>query len=163
MTTELLQAPASAIALFATTKAERAQFADNVIASIEEGRVDPLNLHVHIKCMEEIIKSTTGSERYKEVITEAAQKHGKAFQLHNASFQVKEAGTKYDWSNCNDTKLGELLAKQSEIDADVKARQDFLKHAPMGGVVITDEDSGETTTVYPPSKSSTTTVAVTLK
>ena len=88
---------------------------------------------------------------------------GKSFMYQNAKFERKEVGIKYDYSQCNDSKLVELEAELAQITELVKARQALLKSAPQGGLIVTDPESGETYTVYPPSKQSTTSIAVTLK
>ena len=162
------------LSLFETTKAERTTFAIDVVEKLRNEEADPLKIHLQIKAMEEIINSLTNTTEktnknftlaidYKNMLLEAAEKHGKKFQLHNAEFSIKEVGTKYDFSNCEDLGLSELLLKQAEIDAKVKAKQDFLKTVPLSGIVITDEETGDTYKVYPPSKTSTTSVAVSLK
>jgi len=95
---------------------------------------------------------------------ESAENVGqKSFQFHNAKFEIKETGVKYDFSKCEDEVLTRLYSQQSELDAKVKSRESMLKTVPAKGMIITDEETGETFTVYPPAKSSTTSVAVTLK
>lgn len=153
----------SILALFQTTKEERQSFVCDVLNRIESGDVDPLKIHLQVKCTEDIMKQICASDVYKRRVVEEAEKQGKSFQFHNAKFEVKEVGTKYDWSKCEDPELASLMAQQAEIDAKVKARQDMLKTVSQKGLTITDTDTGDTYTVYPPAKSSTTNVAVTLK
>ena len=62
-----------------------------------------------------------------------------------------------------DPLLSRLYTQQSELDGKVKDRESMLKTVPQKGMIVTDEETGETFTVYPPSKSSTTNVSVTLK
>lgn len=90
-------------------------------------------------------------------------KHGKKFDYRTAKIEEKEVGTKYDWEKCQDTSLNDLLSMQDSLTAKIKERQEFLKTVPEKGLIITDEETGETVTVYRPAKSSTTSVAVTLK
>lgn len=158
------------LTLTSTTKAERRAFTDEVIERIKEGQVSPLQMHIHVKCMEDIIKSLTSSEDYRALVLEEAQLHCKGFEMHNAKVTVKEAAATYDWSVCNDpiltryeNEVAELADAMKPAEDRLKTRRDWLKMAPVEGFEQADSESGEIVTIFPPSKSSTTTVAVTLK
>lgn len=154
----------SILALFETKKEQRQEFALRVIDALNAGQVDPLKVHLQVKCMEDIIKLLNSNTIYKESVLSAAQAYNqKSFEFNNAKVEIKEVGVKYDYSKVNDPVLVELYTKQSEIDAQIKARETLLKTLPEKGMVITEEDTGETFTAYPPAKSSTTSVVVTLK
>src|SRR5690606_15350168 len=71
------------------------------------------------------------------------------------SLKVAEAGVKYDYSNCNDPVLKEYEKTMAELKAMIDTRQKFLKALPYGGMIITDEDTGEHCKIYPPVKTST--------
>ena len=162
------------LSLFETTKAERTSFVQDVVEKLRNDEVDPLKVHLQVKAMEEIINSLTNTTEktnknftlaidYKNMLLNAAEKYGKKFQLHNAEFSVKEVGTKYDFSKCEDAELVTLIGLQEQISEKVKAKQEFLKTVPLSGLVVTNEETGETYKVYPPSKTSTTSVSVSLK
>lgn len=154
--------PLSIIRLFETTKDQRSSFVVQIIDKLESGNADPLETHLQVKCMEETIKQITSNDTYKNYVLEAAQKEGKSFAFHNAKFEVKETGVKYDYSKCADPEYAELAAKMETLKEQVKAREAFLKTVPVSGMDIITTD-GEAVKVYPPSKTSTTSVAVTLK
>ena len=160
------------LGLFETNKEQRKSFVDDLVSRLQDGQADPLKVHLQIKAMEEIItqltstdekknKNITAAISYKTMLMEAAAKHGKKFELHNAEFSIKEVGTVYDWSNCGDTELVELLADQEAVKEKIKKKQDFLKTVPVSGLDIRIGE--ELVTVYPPAKSSTTSIAVSLK
>lgn len=162
------------LSLFETNKEQRTSFVNDVVDRLRNGEIDPLKVHLQIKAMEDIITGLTSTDEkknklftaaidYKAMLLQAAEKYGKKFQLHNAEFSIKEVGTVYDWSQCNDFQLADLLSTQEQIKEKIKERQDFLKTVPVNGILITDSETGETFMVYPPSKSSTTSVAVSLK
>jgi len=159
---ETLMQASSILALFETTKSERLAFVNSIIESVIEGKVDPLQAHLQVKAMEEIIKTITDNPVYKDAILDEAMKYGKTFTRHNAEVQIKEVGVKYDYSNCGDPTY-ELLAKlKADIDAQLKEREAFLKAIPKAGQdIITPE--GEVVNIFPPSKSSITSVTVKLK
>jgi formiminotetrahydrofolate cyclodeaminase len=163
------------LALFQTTKDERRAFVESLINALNEGELKPLDIHLQIKSMEDIIsqltdrnektnKNFTTAIRYNQLLLEAAEQyHQKSFEYQNAKIELKEVGTKYDYSQCNDAEYSELVAQQKEITEKVKAKERFLQTVPVKGIVITNDETGETYTVYPPSKKSTTSVAISLK
>lgn len=154
-----------------TTKAQRVQFVDSIIGEMEEGNLDPLKVHLQLKGTESLIEMFTDkkkhagtAERYNELLLEAAVKYGaKTFELHNASFLIKEAGVQYDWSTCNDPVLTDLIQQQERLKQVIKERQDFLKTLPYAGIEWVNPDDGEVVTLYPPAKTSTTVLQTTLK
>lgn len=155
--------------LLDTNKEQRRSFVEDLLMRMD-GEVNPLKVHVQIKCMEEIIAQLTDAKkypetakRYKEMILDEAQKHGKKFEFHSAKIEQKEVGTVYDWSKCEDTTLEDLMGMHSDLTSRIKARQEFLKTVPDSGLVITDEETGETRKVFKPAKSSSTSISVSLK
>lgn len=158
-TTELQ--PINVLRLFETTKDERSIFVTQIIERFESGEADPLETHLQIKCMEEVVKQVTGNEKYKDYVLTAAQKEGKSFAFHNAKFETKEVGTKYDFSKCGDLEYTILLEQLEKYKEAVKAKETFLKTLPGAGMEVLQGD--ELVKVYPPAKSSTTSVCVTLK
>lgn len=151
------------LSLFETTKEERLSFCNDLIEKIDNGEADALKIHLQIKSAEDMIKRLNENSIYKKHLLDAAEKMGgKSFDFHNAKFEIKEVGVKYDYSQCNDPELSEMSAQLTDLEAKVKARQKFLQMIPLAGMAIITND-GEAVTVYPPSKSSTTSVAVTLK
>lgn len=156
LTTEVVQ-------LFQTTKEQRQAFAIELTEKLNAGVINPLQLHLQVKCMEDMVKQITSNSIYKTAIVDAALQNGKSFEFNHAKFEVKETGVKYDYSKCEDYYLNELHRQLSDLETKIKQRETFLKTVDPKGLVITDEITGETYTVFPPSKSSTTNVAVTLK
>lgn len=155
---ELMNA-SSALALFETTKAQRESFAQAIVSEIKEGNIDPLKIHMQLKSAEHLLKSTNENPEYKSLLLEAAEKHGKKFETYNAEFQIKEAGTKWDYSQTNDTTLFDMMRRAEDLDNKIKARQKFLQTIPAAGVA--DPETGEM--LYPATKSSQTIVSCTLK
>ena len=155
--------PNSVVALFETNKVQRQSFVNMLIESLDNGNVDPLKIHLQVKCMEDIIKQLNENPTYKESVLSQAQTYAsKEFDFINSKISIREVGTKYDFSNCNDTVYNELEAQQNTLKDKIKERADFLKKAPIEGTTIVDSN-GEVVTVYPPSKTSTTSVVVSLK
>jgi hypothetical protein len=148
------------LSLFETTKAQRQDFAQSVINSLKEGHTDPLKVHLQVKCLEDIVKQLTTHPEYKDLALEEASKHGKSFELHNAKFEIKEAGVKYDYSNCGDPVYNDLAEKLAELEKEIKDRQAFLKAVKPGTEILVED---EIVILYPPVKTSTTSITVNLK
>lgn len=164
MNNELLNMSATSIvALFQTDKTERKTFVEQVVNSVCEGESKPLDIHLQIKAMEEIIEAIKSDQRYRDVLITEARNNGSKFEYQNAKIDIREVGTKYDYSMCNDAKIVELKAKEAQIKSEVKEREDFLKKVPLEGIEILDNDTSELIRIYPPSKTSTTSVVVTMK
>jgi hypothetical protein len=160
--------------LFQTTKQARKEFVQKLVNEIEEGNIDPLTIHLQVKAIEDLLLKLTSTDekknkaclgialRYKKLLLEEADKYGKKFEYGNAEFQQKEAGVKYDFSECGDVQLMSLYDELEVLKEKIKKREDFLK-AIDGSLNQVDESTGEVCTLYPPSKSSTTILQVTLK
>lgn len=154
----------SILALFQTTKEQRSSFVNDILNKIDSGELNPLQAHLQIKCMEDIIEQITIAPNYKHAVLEESQKYGqKEFEYHNAKISIKEVGTKYDFSNTGDTVYQMLEQQKLSAENALKERQKFLKTVPEKGMTIADDLTGEMITVYPPAKTSTTSIAVSLK
>jgi hypothetical protein len=149
------------LSLFETSKAERLSFAQGVVNNAKEGLINPLKLHLQVKCLEDLIKQITSNPDYKELTLDEAYKFGKTFEQYNAKFEIKEMGVKYDYSVCGDPIMNDLLEQQAALDMQIKERQKFLKTIPAAGLQTLIED--EVITLYPPVKTSTTSISVNLK
>jgi hypothetical protein len=53
------------LSLFETSKTERQEFAQVVINNAKEGLLNPLKLHLQVKCLEDLIKQITSHPEYK--------------------------------------------------------------------------------------------------
>lgn len=146
-----------------TTKEERTQVVREIFNELLEGRINPMELHIRMKSIEEVVKQLTLMPAYKAIVLDDAEKHGKSFQYHNAKVDIREVGVKYDYSGCGSEALAELYKKQNAINDAIKELEAYLKPLPKSGIQVINESTGEVETHYPPAKTSTTSVAVTLK
>ena len=148
------------LSLFETTKAYRQDFAQCVVNGLKDGLSDPLKVHLQVKCMEDLIKQITSHPEDKDLTLDEAAKYGKSFEMHNAKFEVKEMGVKYDYSNCGDPIYNRLAEELAELEKKVKDRQAFLKAVQPGTELLIED---EVIVLYPPIKTSTTSITVNLK
>lgn len=146
-----------------TTKEQRSEVVKEIINEVLNGRVNPLELHLRLKSVEEIIKILTSIPAYKGILLDEAQKHGKFFEYKTAKVEVKEVGIKLDYSQCGNSTLADLYCQADAINARIKELETYHKGLPASGIEVLDPVSGELEKHYPPAKTSTTSVAFTLK
>lgn len=154
--------PSSVLSLFDTTKEQRRHFCTSIIDAMLMGETNTLETLLQVKSMEDICKSISGDARFKEIVLQEAERHGRQFDYHNAKIQVKEAGVSYDYTQCGDSHYKALVAEKEAIDEKIKAREAYLKSLPQSGIDTVSQD-GELERHTPPIKRSSTTVAVTMK
>ena len=153
----------SIVALFQTSKEERKTFVNQVVESVINGNKKALDIHLQLKAMEDIIEQIKADLSYKETLLNEAELNGKSFEYQNAKIDIREVGTKYDFSLCNDPMYSRLKESSIKANDDLKEREKFLKSIPQKNITNIDTETGEATEIYPPSKSSTTSVVVTMK
>ena len=146
------------VSLFETTKEQRITFAQDFIARVKNGEINPVQCHLQLKCMEEIVNTIKSDAEYKSLTLDEASKHGKKFSAYNGEFEIKEMGVKYDYSVCNDDTYLSMVAEFAALEEKINAREKFLKNIPESGVA--DPENGNM--IYPPAKTSTTTLTVKL-
>lgn len=146
-----------------TNKEERTQVVREIFQELLEGRINPMELHIRMKCIEEVVKQLTSMPAYKAIVLDDAEKHGKSFQYHNAKVDIREVGVKYDYSVCGSAELDTMYRQQELTAAEIKELETYHKGLPSSGIQVLNPSTGEVETHYPPAKTSTTSVAVTLK
>lgn len=130
-----------------------------LLNDIDEGHMHPLQVAAQFKFVEDVI-SNVKEELRQRVIAEQ-DKYGKeAMTYHGATFEIKEAGIKYDYSHCNDVIWDDLKKQMDALNEQIKEREAFLKTLKERFTYI-DESTGEIVTLYPPQKKSTTTYSIT--
>ena len=142
------------------SKQQIENFAHQLEQGLENGSIIPSELLRFQKAMEKVF------EKIKPILIDCALdeigKYEKGVLIKNTEFSIVEAGTKYDFSDCNDAVLNELTNQADIIMTNIKARQTMLKSL-TSAIQILDDSTGELITIYPAKKSSSTTVKVTFK
>lgn len=140
----------SHITVLPCSKSEVATFAQQVIAEVEGGNIDPLALKVRLKWLEKLIEAI--DKPIKDSVMKEAAKYGKRFEYQNFTIEEVETGTRYDYN---------LDAEWVLLNHKIKSREEFLK-ALKAPIDVVDED-GVVTTIVPPIKKSTTALKFTAK
>jgi hypothetical protein len=152
------------IALLSGVEINKPYVADtsqSIIAAIQSGEVNPLDLKLQVKAIESVLE-TIKPILDKEARNEAEKFGAKSFDRLGAKVELFEAATKYDYSMCNDDEYKDLLVEQEKLKLKIKKREEFLKSID-GKMTLVIEGTGEVVTVFPPTKSSTSTIKITLQ
>ena len=142
------------------TKAEIKKQAQISIDSIlENGEIIPA-VDMMSK-LELFIKEIKADPRYLDYAREEVGKYGKAIVTSSGTkIELAEVGVKYDYSQCGDPELNDLVEKIDQLTILLDARKEFLKRLPEKGVEIVKGD--EVIWIMPPSKTSTSSIKTTI-
>lgn len=132
-----------------------------LLNDIDEGFMHPLQVAAQFKFIEDVIANV--KEELRQRVVAEQSKYGKErMTFHGATFEIKEAGVKYDYSHCECTIWNDLKQQLDALNDKMKEREAFLKTLKERFTYI-DESTGQIFTLYPPQKKSTTTYAITWK
>jgi hypothetical protein len=128
-------------------------FTNQLTLEVQEGSIETQWLH---GVLTKLIKNLTELKDLNAQNLDADNIYKEAFGF---TYMKKEAGAKYDFSNCNHPKWIELSQKENEIKEQKKEIETTLKtiKAPM---TIVDNETGDIISVNPPIKSSKTIIEV---
>lgn len=125
-------------------------FSKQLIESVQNGEVNPLELNAAFKAMEEIMKQV------REAITEnqlreAERYSEKIFSAFGCRIEKAEVGVSYDYSICGDPIYNQRAQILEAAKKQLDERVEFLK-ALKEPLTLVDDESGEVATVRPPLK-----------
>jgi hypothetical protein len=137
-----------------------AEFSRQIIQELMEGDIEPLKFKVFLKGLEVFMDNIKPT--LDELAREEAEKYGqKQFDLMGSRIELREVGTKYDYSSC-----GFPTWERAEVDfkaaSDKKKEAEKFLQSLKSSLSVNDEVTGEVVTVHPPVKSSKSAVVITL-
>ena len=117
--------PLGLLKLLETNKEERGTFVGHVISRMLGGYVEPMDIHLQVKCMEEIVKAIKENPDYKAMVLDHAQKFGRKFEFKNAKVEVRASAGKWDYSHD---------AEWNRLKKMLQGREEYLKALPPEGI-----------------------------
>ena len=135
------------------------ELAASAIQSVVDGEIDPIVAHINVSKMELAIKQFKADERVRDITLRELWKYGKKQSFGDCTLEEAEAGVRYDYTDCGDSRLEELYKMRQSLDDEIKQRETFLKSVPLSGVAL--PETGEV--VYPPIKTSKTIIKTSFK
>lgn len=146
-----------------SSKTEQRKFVEALVGAVLEGEKDPLKVEAQMKSLEDIVKEYRKNPEIRDLLLDEVRKYPKGVaEFYNATFQEKEVGVKYDFSQCGLAPYNELCQKIDELSAKKKEYEDMMK-AHKDTWLYTDMETGEQCEVNPPFRTATAQVVVTLK
>lgn len=134
-------------------KDEIERFSQQLIASVQNGEVNPLQLKALFKAIESVIDKVD-AEIKENVLTEAGKYPGDTFNAYGFEIQKGYNGVKYDYLACGDPIYEHRHAMVEQAKSLLDERAAFLR-AIKEPLLIVDTESGEQATVQPPQKKGT--------
>ena len=118
-----------------------------------------LQFYAQLKMAEKAIKELVSDDDIDSWLLDSASQYDKSDlqNLFGCKFEQREVGTKYDYSQTDDTVLFEMEKKAAELDKQIKERQKMLQN--LNGEMY----NAEGVQLRKPIKSSKTKVVVTIK
>lgn len=137
----------SVMTLLPSSKEQLSTFVQGAKSEILSGEIEPLQVAIQLKAMEDIIKQLRSDSDIKELIISESEKYGqKTFETNGAKFTLRQS-VSYDYED-----------KQiDEWKEQIKKRQDMLKN--LTGEMA-DPETGEI--LKPATKKSADSISITL-
>lgn len=148
------------VRLMPENKQQIENFAAQLEQGLESGNIVASELLRFQKALEKVF------DKIKPTLIDCAineiEKYEKNAIIKNTEFSIVEAGVKYDYTDCNDHVLNNLMLDIDYLKGKIKSREAMLKSLSEPMQII-DEATGEVSTIYAPKKSSSTTIKVSFK
>jgi hypothetical protein len=142
------------LSVLPANKSEYKSFIDSAKSAILNGYNEPLQVLKSLKILESIAKDLRTDNEIREMLENETDKYTeKTIEAHGCIFQKRETAT-YDYSECNDSHLNDLLEQEKQIKEAIKIRQSQLQSG-------LDAQTGEV--LNKPTKTFRTSIAVSLK
>ena len=113
------------------TKEEMKISTDHNKQAVLNGDVDVIKYYALGKYLEIYAKESIGDKDIKACLLNAANKYTeKEFEAFGCIFKKQNIGkgtNTWDYTDCNDTELDDLLLQKEELDKKIKERQKFLQ------------------------------------
>ncbi len=143
------------------SKQKQEEVTNRLVEAVTTGLINPLQLLVKLRFCEKIIKDTIDGITANCVEEADKYARGEDIKMLGATLKMKEAGTKFNYENCNDPVYADLTEKSGKMTDMIKERENFLKSLKQP-MTIVDDSTGEVVTIAPPLKTSKTIVDVKL-
>lgn len=148
---------------FPTSKTEQKEMVAHMVESLKAGNEDPLRIEAAMANVEAVVKEYRANKEVKEILLDEIRKYPKSIaEIYNATFQEKEVGVKYDFSNCGHVVYDELCAEIERLTTQKKEMESIMK-MNKSAWIYTDPTSGESYEVNPPYRTASSQVVVTIK
>ena len=148
---------------FPTSKTEQKEMVEQMVTALKSGNENPLRIEAAMANIEAVVKEYRANKDVKEILLDEVRKyHNATAEIYNATFQEREVGVKYDFSQCGHVRYNELTEQiaalteqKKQLEAEIRAHKDMF--------IYTDLETGESYEVNPPKRTASCQVVVTIK
>lgn len=141
------------------SKEAQANVANDLVAQVINGNVDPIRAFVQMKAVGEVVEQFLKNPEIISLTQEAAVERGKEAQFGGAKVGITYT-TRYDYMSSGDAEYAQLMSDKENIDTKIKARQMFLKSV-TDTMTVVDSSTGELVTINAPVQTKSSTLRVT--
>lgn len=152
---------ASVLHLMPASRAQVDKFSDDLIESVRNGELDPIELRATFKALE-MVMDRVAKETLPNALTASDKYPGERFEAFGCAIQKGDVRTEYDYASSGDPVYAQRFKIAEQAKEQLKEREAFLK-AVKSNMTIVDEASGEVVTIKPPVKKSTPGLKFTVK
>lgn len=139
VTTDILRLSEAPAGVFQPTKTTALEVARKVVEKVEDGDVDALDMLIKVQWLQAMLDEVKKGIR-ESALNEAEKYGSQPFDLYGANVQVKEMGTKYDYSG-NETwdnlqsRIDCLRTEQKAVELILRAQGSCSKQSTTSVVV----------------------------
>lgn len=141
------------------SKEEQTNVANDLVAQVINGNVDPIRAFVQMKAISEVAEQFLKHTDIVAATQAAVAECGKDAQYGGAKVAISYT-TRYDYPSSGDREYLDLMRQKEDIDTKIKARQMFLKSV-TDSVEVVDRNTGEVVTISAPIPTKSSTLRVT--
>lgn len=142
------------------SKATQSTIAQDLIAQVMTGMVDPMQAFIQIKAVAEVCEMFLKDADIISKTMGAVARSGENLPSFNGAKVALTNSTRYDYASSQDPEYIDLSRQKDEIATKMKAREMFLKSLDTQLDVL-DRETGALTTIFPPEKKQSQTLRVT--
>jgi len=141
------------------TKSNITEKANEIVSLVNDGEVSAIEIAIKLKAIMLVCEEALSAIN-ENVVTEVS-KFGKSTESLGVKLEVKEVGTKWDYSTSDAWKSIKL--EEDKLAEKRKQIEDIAKKTPVGAVANwTDTETGELLTIKTGLKTSKTSFAITI-
>lgn len=141
------------------TRVEIQRITDTLLQQVADGNISASKAVTILRALSDAIEEALNQLKDETINELSKYPKGQAIVVNGVDFAIKEAGVRYDYSNCGDSFLLDMIAQRDDLDTRIKDRQKFLRGIKTTEMVV-DTRTGELCELRPPSKQSTTTYSI---
>lgn len=142
------------------SKATQSTIAEDLIAQVMTGMVDPMQAFIQIKAIAEVCEMFLKDAGIVEKTMDTVASYDGNLPALNGAKVTLTSTTRYDYASSRDPEYLELARQKEDVANKMKAREMFLKTLESE-IDVLNRETGELATIFPPVKNQSKSLRVT--